>query len=133
MNKAIRRIQLNKQLIRYIAVGGISFLLEIGLLAFLRYVLNIDNILAVSLSFWFGFSLAFLLQRVIAFGDRTKSVKRVFKQTIIYSILVGINFLFTLFFVQIASAVLGLLVARTVALVITTGWNYLFYSKVIFK
>lgn len=123
---------LAKQSIRYLFVGGLSFLLELMVLACLLY-LGFENVTSVAISFWFGLVAAFLLQKSIAFRDRSYSKRRVFKQTVFYMVLVGVNYLFTLWFVEIFDAIFNIFVVRTIALVITTVWNYLIYKYLIFK
>ena len=123
----------NSQLIRYLFVGGTSYVLEIGLLAYLEYGLHIPTVISVSISFWFGFLIAFILQKIITFGDRQHSAKKIAWQSISYGLLVAFNFIFTLLFVQFFGPLIGVIVARTIALIITTMWNYVVYSKVIFK
>lgn len=131
--KRLLRNARNSQFIRYIFVGGTSYILEIGLLAYLEYGLHIPTVVSVSISFWFGFLVAFVLQKIVTFEDRQRSVKKIAWQSISYALLVAFNFIFTLVFVQLCSPVAGVLIARTIALVITTIWNYVVYSKVIFK
>jgi len=118
---------------RYIFIGGLSYLIEVGLLALLIYGLKMTSVLAVGISFWLGFLIAFVLQKLIAFKNTDRSKKTVARQTLLYSGLVGVNYLFTLAFVAIFGPILGTIIARTIALIITTGWNYVIYSKLIFR
>lgn len=103
------------------------------MLALLIYGLKMTSVLAVGISFWLGFLIAFVLQKLIAFKNTDRSKKTVARQTLLYSGLVGVNYLFTLAFVAIFGPILGTIVARTIALIITTGWNYVIYSKLIFR
>lgn len=118
---------------RYIFIGGLSYLIEVGLLALLIYGLKMTSVLAVGISFWLGFLTAFVLQKLIVFKNTNRSKKTVARQTLLYSGLVGVNYLFTLAFVAIFGPILGTIIARTIALIITTGWNYIIYSKLIFR
>lgn len=120
-------------LIRYILVGGTSFVIEIGVIFVLAKTLGLNSILSVSIAFWFGFVVSFLLQKLVTFKDGSRSVKKVLKQTIMYGSLVLLNYLFTIAFVWLFENILGLIIARTIALIITTGWNFVIYQKIIFK
>jgi putative flippase GtrA len=119
-------------LIRYILVGGTAYIIEISFIYFLIY-LGIHEIIAVAVGFWVGFIVAFFLQKIFAFRNKAKSIKHVAKQTILYSILVAVNYIFTLLTVSLLSPVVGLLIARTIALLVTTIWNYFIYKELIFK
>ena len=122
-----------KPLYRYIFIGGISYLIEVALLALLLYSLKLSAVAAVAISFWIGFILSFLLQKLIAFKNTDSSKKTVARQSVLYSLLVAVNYLFTLAFVAALGPLIGTIVARTIALIVTTGWNYVVYSKFIFK
>lgn len=117
---------------RYIIVGGVSYIVEVGILYGLQTI-NIHPLLAVTIAFWVGLTIAFLLQKVIAFQDKHTSPKKIASQTTMYMALVGFNYIFTLGLVHVLEPYIGLIIARTIALAITTIWNYILYSKVIFK
>jgi len=130
--KLVKRLAAHK-LVRYIFIGGLSYLIELCLLIGLRYGLNLEQTTSVAISFWFAFAVSFVLQKFLAFKSVSVSAKRVAKQTVLYSALVLVNFGFTLLFVHIFTPFIGLIIARTTALIITTGWNFIIYSRVIFK
>jgi putative flippase GtrA len=119
-------------IIRYIFVGGISFFIEISFI-YLLIAIGFNEVLAVAIGFWLGFIIAFILQKIFAFKDTAKKIKHVAKQTMLYSALVCINYAFTVLGVAILYPILGLFISRTLILLITTGWNYVIYKKVIFK
>lgn len=124
---------LSHNLVRYILVGGGSYVIEMGLILFLTYLVHVNPVLSVGIAFWFGLVISFVLQKIVAFGDTSKSKKQLTTQTIQYAVLVGVNYLFTLLFVWATTSLIGIFFARTIALAITTTWNYVIYSKVIFK
>lgn len=123
---------LSSKLTRYIFVGGTSYVLEICLLALLLKA-GMPPLISVSIAFWTGFVVAFTLQKLIAFKNHKKQPSVLIRQTILYTILVLFNYAFTLLFISSIGVVLGLLAARTIALVLTTCWNFVIYNTFIFR
>lgn len=119
-------------LLRYVFVGGTSYAIELALLLSLVHVFQLGTGLAVSIGFWAGLVISFLLQKFFAFGDKDTKIQRLTIQSFAYALLVIVNYSFTLLFVHILAPIIGLFIARTLALIITTGWNYIVYKKLIF-
>lgn len=117
---------------RYILVGGLSYVIEIGFI-YLLVMSGVDRILAVAIGFWIGFFLAFCLQKIIAFRNKTSEAKQVVKQSVLYAVLVLFNYGFTLVFVALLSPLINIYIARTIALGITTCWNFIIYKRFIFS
>jgi putative flippase GtrA len=132
MHYILKRVIANT-LFRYVLIGGVSFVIEIAVLYSMVHIFNLSSLIAVAVSFWVGLVISFILQKIIAFQDKDKSSKKLLRQSMIYISLVIINYFFTIVFVAILESTLGLLLARTVALIITTSWNFIIYSKIIFK
>lgn len=132
VNKIKNYVQ-NSTLLRYILVGGTSFALEILILLIFIKLLNVNESIAVSIGFWSGLIISFILQKFFAFKDNSVDFSRLSTQTIYYGVLVLINYVFTLLFTLILTPIFGLIVSRTLALIITTCWNYIIYKKVIFN
>ena len=128
----INQIKSNR-LARYIIVGGTSYFFEIIILISLNTYFEINEIFSAGISFWFGFVISFAMQKLFAFQNKEKTIKDIATQSTLYGLLVLVNFIFTITFVFIFSPLMGLIVSRTVALIITTSWNFLAYSKLIFK
>lgn len=120
-------------LFRYIFIGGLSFAIEAGAIFTFIYLLKLNPVTSVALSFWIGLIVSFVLQKIFAFRDKKNTAKHIARQSIAYAILIVVNYIFTLLFVAIFETLLGVFVARTIALIITTAWNYIVYSKIIFK
>lgn len=131
MKKRLQSIA-NNTLFRYIFIGGTAYVIEISSL-YLLISQDVNEILAVAITFWLGLIIAFVLQKVFTFKNTTKHVRHLTRQSTYYIILVGFNYLITLFAVSILSPLLGVLLSRTIILLITTGWNFIIYKKVIFK
>lgn len=127
----LRYLTENK-LARYILVGGSSYLFELAVLYSLIF-LGVHKVLAVGIAFWFGLLLSFILQKLVAFNNKERTYKKILWQSVSYGILVIINYTFTLLVVSTFSDEFGIFLTRTVALIITTGWNFIIYSKIIFR
>ena len=119
-------------LLRYIIVGGTSYAIELSVLLLLVRVFDFNTTLAVSIGFWLGLVISFLLQKFLAFKNTDTRARRLTIQTVYYALLVLFNYGFTLLFVHLLEPFIDLSIARTLALIITTAWNYIIYKKVIF-
>lgn len=119
------------EVVRYIFIGGLSFVTEITFLYFLTD-LEIGAVTSVAISFWVGLVVAFILQKTIAFRDQRKEPGVITKQIGIYLCLVGFNYMFTLLFVQLTQDFMQVYTSRTMVILITTIWNFYIY-KVMFK
>lgn len=122
----------NKPVIRYVVVGGLSYLIELACI-YLFITLGASPLGAIAISFWVGLVVSFLMQKLIAFNNKKRSPRALAGQSLAYGLLVLLNYVFTLGVVYIGASLLGAYLARTVALIITTVWNYLIYSKIIFR
>ena len=117
------------RLIRYLIVGGIAYVLEITVLYLLHYVLGLSSVKAVAISFWFGFVIAFALQKVVTFENYEKRPHILSGQVIGYSLLVAWNYGFTLAAVKVLSNHLSVIVIRTTVIMIVTVWNFVIYKR----
>ncbi|HVO86430.1 MAG TPA: GtrA family protein [Candidatus Binatia bacterium] len=117
---------------RYLLIGGSVYLLEVAIIIGAQ-ALGANSVLAVGLSFWIGLIVSFTLQKFVTFGDKRTHHKILIPQIIAYSLLVALNFSFTLLVTAIVSPPVPAVIARTVALLITTIWNFYLYKTRIFK
>ncbi len=131
ISRLIRQVK-TSTLLRYIIVGGTSYAIELSVLLLLVHVLHFNTTLAVSSGFWLGLVISFLLQKFLAFKNTDTRARRLTIQTVYYALLVLFNYGFTLLFVHLLEPFIDLSIARTLALIITTAWNYIIYKKVIF-
>jgi putative flippase GtrA/LmbE family N-acetylglucosaminyl deacetylase len=122
-----KKILRDPRLMRYLFVGGTTYVAEMAVLYILEYQFRVSPFFAVSISFWFGLTIGFILQKFAAFGDARNHRKIILKQVILYMGLVGWNYLFTIFMTGLLAPRLSTFVARTIAIAIITSWNYLFY------
>jgi putative flippase GtrA len=117
---------------RYIIIGVTVYIFELIVIILAQH-LGAGNILAVGLGFWSGLVASFILQKVVTFKDRRTHHRVLIPQIVAYSLLVLFNFGFTLLVTQLLSSLLPAVVIRTLALGITTAWNFYLYRTKIFK
>ena len=123
---------LGSRVARYLLVGGLSYLIEMGCLVGLRNGLGLGATLSVAISFWIGFVVAYILQKFIAFQNHDRSKQVIAKQLVGYSLLVGWNYIFTLVVVGVFEQYASVFLLRTIIIIITTLWNYAIY-RLLFK
>lgn len=117
---------------RYIIVGSTAYLFEMATLYGLRIGLGFSPLKSVAISFWVGFIVAFLLQKIVTFKNHEKHARAIAKQLAGYSLLVGWNYGFTLVSVRLLSGTLSVFVIRTLVIMIITSWNFVLY-RILFK
>lgn len=121
----------NLRLSRYVFIGGSVYLLEI-LIIITGQKLGLKPLLTVSISYWTGILSSFLLQKFVTFRDKRTQMRIILNQSLAYILLVLFNFIFTLILVRFLSTRLPVALIRTVAIIITTAWNYYLYKTKIF-
>jgi putative flippase GtrA len=114
---------------RYLLVGGLAFLFDIGLLALLHEILGVPLVVATPTAFLTSFGLTYLMQRSITFdgeGGWTSSAVK-------YTLLVVLNTFATTAIVS-GIAVLGWPweIGKIAAVASTTVWNYFAYRYWVF-
>lgn len=117
---------------RYILIGGSVYIFEL-LVIFVAQAAGANALLAVGLSFWFGLIASFLLQKLVTFKDKRLHHKVLLPQIIAFSLLVLFNFGFTLLVTDLLLVLLPAVITRTLALAVTTIWNFYLYKTRIFK
>lgn len=117
---------------RYLIIGVSVYLLELIIIV-LALELGASAVLAVGLSFWIGLVISFLLQKLVTFGDKRTHHKVLIPQLIAFSLLVLFNFGFTVFVTSLLSDTVPATITRTIALGLTTIWNFYLYKTRIFK
>jgi len=115
-----------------VLVGGATFLLELAIIVIAQY-LGARPVIAVGISFWFGLVTSFILQKVFSFEDRRTRHKVLIPQVVAFSALVAFNFAFTIFVTDLLQHALPVLLVRTLAVGITTLWNFYLYKTRIFN
>jgi len=117
---------------RYLTVGVGVYIFELLVIVVAQHQ-GASAVLAVAVSFWLGLIVSFILQKVITFKDKRTHHKVLTVQIIAFSALVLFNFGFTLVLTRLVSPPLPAVAARTIALAITTSWNFYLYKRHIFR
>ena len=123
---------IHKPIYRYLIIGISVYIFEIFIIILAQF-LGANNILAIGFGFWSGLVISFILQKVITFKYRRTHHRILVPQIVAYSLLVLFNFGFTLLATQLLSDLLPVVMIRTLALGITTVWNFYLYRTKIFK
>lgn len=118
--------------VRYVFVGGTSYVVELSSLLALYHFGHMSREEATAIAYWIGLVLAFVLQKLVAFQDYRKEVKTLTRQGVIYGVLTLWNWVFTVTVVGLFSSKY-IILSRTLAQAMLTLWNYVIYKRIIFK
>jgi len=122
---------LQKRSVRYLIVGGAVYLLELWIIVVAQQR-GATPTEAVAISFTAGLIVSFFLQKIVTFGDKRMHHKVVLRQAIAVGLLVVWNLCFTVLLTRLLQSVVPPTVTRTIALLITTIWNFYLYKTRIF-
>lgn len=116
--------------VRYLFVGGSTFVLDFGILFLLHGVLDLNLAGSTSVAYWISISYNFALNRYWTFDAREKdSLKR---HITTYFMLLVFNYLFTVTFVSIVGEHINFVIAKALAVALQMIWTYKVYKKYIF-
>ncbi len=117
---------------RYLLVGVSIYILELAVIVVAQH-LGASSVAAVAYGFWVGLVVSFGAQKLVTFGDKRLHHRILLTQVAAFSLLVLFNFSFTLAFTGLLSPPLPAVICRTVALGLTTIWNFYLYKTHIFQ
>ncbi|HEX8227422.1 MAG TPA: GtrA family protein [Candidatus Saccharimonadales bacterium] len=123
---------LGKPFGRYLLIGGLVFLFEL-LIIFIAQRQGASAVMAVTVSFWAGLVVSFVLTKFITFRDRRTHHRILIPQIAAVALLVLFNFGFTVLVTRLLQDSLPVAASRTLALAVTTIWNFYLYRTRIFK
>ncbi len=123
---------LNRPLVRYLIVGGSVYVFEIAVIV-IAQAQGASAVAAVTISYCLGTLLAFLFQKFVTFGDKRVHHRVVIPQLLATCALVAWNLAFTLLLTRLLDHILPTVVTRTIAIAVTTLWNFYLYRTRIFK
>ena len=117
----------NREKIRFLLVGGTNTAIDFGLL-FILNTLGLPRVPSNTISTGVAFIFSFFANRNFTFSANSGNIK---KQITLFIIVT----LFGLWVIQpiIISLISNLLVGKIIATAVTLVWNYLFYSRLVFK
>lgn len=125
-------IKLSRTMQKYLVIGVSVYVFEMAVIVAAQFF-GASAVVAVAISYISGMLVSFALQKFVTFGDKRRHFKIVFRQAAAVTCLVGWNLVFTLIVVSLTHAWLPAVIARTVALAITTIWNFYLYKTHIFR
>lgn len=117
---------------RYLIIGVSVYLLEV-LTIVVAQALGATSVLAVAISYGVGLVVSFALQKLVTFGDHRLHHRVVIPQVVAFLLLLLWNFGFTILVTRLLSDIVPAVICRTLALGITTIWNFYLYKTHIFK
>lgn len=118
-------------LVRYIFVGGTTFIIDEGLLILLHGVKDVWLPLATFIAYVVAFVYNFSLNRWWAFSAaEANSLKH---HIVPYTILFIFNLCFAVIAVSFLSHFINFAIAKVIVVLMQTTWNYITYKNVIFK
>jgi putative flippase GtrA len=113
-------------------VGGLSYLFEMTVILLLKKIFSLTNVEAVTISYWIGLGVAFILQKIITFSNLDKRLHIIGKQVIIYVVLVLFNYSLNILAVDIFARDSNVYLIRTLVILFCTLINFPVY-KIIFS
>lgn len=120
---------LSHSAVRYLLIGGSSFVLDFGILAVLHEILGVEVWLATGIAFLVSFGFNYSLQRAFSFGSTSSHGSSLVK----YALLVVFNTIATIVIVALLDqSVFGWGIGKVVATAGSTVWNYFVYRYWIF-
>jgi putative flippase GtrA len=126
----IARDERTRSVARYLAVGLLSYGVDIGILTLCWSVIGLPLWMSTSAGYWVSFGVNFLLSRHWTFGVSHLAPG---SQLLRYSVLVAVNFVVTLLAVTGLHRIgLGVLVAKTITLAVLTASTFIVYRTWVF-
>lgn len=128
--KALAGILYRHRFMRYLAVGGTTFMLDEGLLILLHGKFNIWLPLATFVAYIVSFVYNFSLNRWWSFSAAEANSLR--RHIVPYTALFIFNLVFTVVAVSLLSHVMNYALAKPLVVIAQTTWNYFIYKNYIF-
>src|SRR5574337_104259 len=112
--------------VRYLIVGGSTFIIDFGILIILHSGLNIGIAAATSVAYWVSISYNFALNRYWTFDAREKESLQ--RHITTYLMLLIFNYFFVVVFVSYSSSHISYIVAKAIAVLVQMAWTYPIYK-----
>lgn len=124
-----QRILTQHSLLRFLLVGGLSFVVDFGLLFLLGEVLGVPVWIAASVAFWSAVAVNFTLNRFFTFSAQNPTGWSLVR----YGTVLGVNYLVTLLVLTGAENIgVHYLAAKILVVGVQTVTNYLLYRYWVF-
>jgi putative flippase GtrA len=114
--------------IRYLAVGGTTFCIDLGLLILLHGHYKVNLTIATTV----GYSVAynFLLNRHWVFSAQQE--RRLHEHAVLYGCLLAINYVYTVIAMNMLTKHIAYEFAKMIVIVVAIAWTYPIYKRYIF-
>jgi putative flippase GtrA len=129
LNKFIKFLYAHN-FVRYLFVGGTTFMLDISVLILLHGKLQLHLAIATSLAYWLSVVYNFSLNRWWTFSRSERESLR--RHAALYGGLLATNYVFTIIFVSIVSNFIYYGFAKALAVMVQVSWTYYLYKNYIF-
>lgn len=116
--------------VRYLLVGGTTFILDFGILFVLHGILKLNLAASTSVAYWVSIAYNFVLNRYWTFNAREKD--SLARHISTYFALLLVNYLFTVAFVTYAGQHINYVIAKAIAVAFQMTWTYPVYKRYIF-
>jgi putative flippase GtrA len=116
--------------VRYLVVGGSTFVLDFGTLVLLHGKLGFGIAASTSVAYWLSIIYNFILNRYWTFDAREKESLQ--RHITTYFMLLIVNYFFAVTFVSFMSDHINYIYAKAIAVIIQMIWTYPVYKKLIF-
>ena len=117
---------------RYLLIGGSVYVFELAIIV-VAQALGASAVWAVAISFCLGTLVSFFLQKLVTFSDKRMHHRILIPQLIATGLLIVWNLGFSILLTKLLQNHFPAVVTRTLALAITTIWNFYLYKTRIFK
>lgn len=105
-------------------------MLDFALLVLLHGVLELNVIIAASLSYWIAIAFNFMANRFWTFAATDANI---IKHLAAYLMLLSFNYLFTVTYIGVMTDLsMHYTIAKITAVAIQISWTYVIYKKIIF-
>src|ERR1700753_3844917 len=121
------RVLLQKPGYRYLIIGGGVYVFELAVIIDAQSM-GASAPWAVAISFCLGTAVSFFLQKLVTFRDKRMHHKVLVPQIAATILLIVWNLTFSVALTKLLQDKLPAVVTRTVALAITTLWNFYLYK-----
>ena len=126
------KLVLQKPGYRYLIIGGGVYVFELAVIVDAQSM-GVGAPWAVAISFCLGTAVSFFLQKLVTFGDKRMHHKVLIPQIAATALLIVWNLTFSVAITKLLQDRLPAVTTRTIALAITTIWNFYLYKTRIFK
>jgi putative flippase GtrA len=116
--------------IRYLVVGGTTFMIDLGLLILLHGHFRINLTIATTVGYWVSVTYNFFLNRHWVFS--AQQAKRLHEHAFLYGCLLGINYIYTVVAMNVLTKHISYEFAKMIVIVVAIAWTYPIYKRYIF-